>query len=326
MPPEDLTSPSHNSELTTTLISGLSAYGRLYGLPNSPEQVQGLLGTLLRLYRPEEPAALIDAVAQQVLDGLTPDDLKNAIVDRATSALAKETRRWQQHLEREAQDILAAYVQRYRPNLTSDSLRTIVTAVLPLLGGAIADRRPLTRSEALGLISQLVQSFDVSRAIAAAIDPAYLAIAETLTTALAQRPMAEAVGETVTAYATRYAPTLINIGADLIAAALSAVLKNQVDFNIDTHLSVIDEKLLIEQVSFQLNILQQSPPPSKAAWAIAAQVNAAVEQYRQDRETRQGSVDITAGLVSEDGLSISSPLTSTRRLGDRPSTDSPALE
>ncbi|MBW4461424.1 MAG: hypothetical protein KME47_14480 [Nodosilinea sp. WJT8-NPBG4] len=323
MPPEDLTSASRDPEVTATLVSGLSAYGRLYGLPNSPEQVQGLLGTLLRLYRPEEPAALIDAVAQQVLDGLTADDLKNAIVDRATSALAKETHRWQRHLEQEAQGILAAYVQRYRPNLTPDALRMIVTSIMPLLGRAIADYRPLTRSEALGLISQIVQSFDV-KGISAAIDPAYLAIAETLATALAQRPMAEAVGETVTAYVKSHAPTLINIGADLIALALSAVLKNQVDFNIGTQLSVIDEKLLIEQVSFQLNILQQSPPPSKAAWAIADQVNAAVEQYRQDRS--EGSVDVTAGLVSEDGLSISSPLTSTRRLGDRPPTDSPASE
>ncbi|MBD2233487.1 hypothetical protein [Phormidium tenue] len=314
MPPKDLTS-ARDPEVTATLISGLSAYGRLYGLPNSPEQVQGLLGTLLRLYLPKEPAALIDIVAQQVLDGLTADDLKNAVVDRATSALAKETHRWQQHLEQEAQGILTTYVQRYRPNLTPETLRTIVTAVMPLLGRAIADQRPLTRSEALGLISQIVQAFDVDGAIAA-IDPAYLAIAETLATALAQRPMAEAVGETVTAYVKSQTPTLINVGADLIVAALSAVLKNQVDFNIDTQLSVVNEKLLIEQVYFQLNILQQSPTPSKAAWAIADQVTAAVEQYRQDR--REDSVDVTAGLVSEDGLSISSPLTSTRQPGDRP--------
>ncbi|MEA5450081.1 hypothetical protein VB780_15985 [Leptolyngbya sp. CCNP1308] len=322
MPPEDLISASRDPEAIATLISGLSAYGRLYGLPNSPEQVQGILSTLLRLYRPEQPAVLIEAMTHQVLDGLTPDDLKNAIVDRATSALAKAAHRWQQHLEHQAQGILAAYVQRYRPNLTPEDLRTIVTAVMPLLGEAMADQRPLTRSEALGLISQIVQTFDVSGAIAAAIDPAYLAIAETLATALAQRPMTEAVGETVTAYVKSHAPTLINIGADLIAAALSAVLKNQVDFNIDTQLSVIDENLLIEQVSFQLNILQQSPPPSKAAWAIADQVNTAVEQYRDHRAS---SVDVTAGLVSGDGLSISSPLTSTRQPGDRPAPDSSTL-
>lgn len=319
MPTEDSISASRDPEVVATLISGLSAYGRLYGLPNSPEQVQGILSTLLRLYRPEKPAVLIEAVTQQVLDGLTPDDLKNAIVDRATSALAKAAHRWQQQLEQQAQDILTAYVQRYAP--APERWPTVVTAVIPMLGSLISDRRPLTRSEALGLGSHIVQTFDIAGlSVGEAssrknrpLNPADLAIAQTLAMVLEQQPMAEAVGETVTAYVEKYAPTLTTIGADLIAMALSAVLKNQVDFNIDTQLSVIDEKLLIEQVSFQLNILQQSPPPSKAAWAIADQVNAAVEQYLQNRPS---GVDVTAGLLSGDGLSVSSPLTSTRRPGD----------
>lgn len=328
MPLEDLTAASRDPEAIATLISGLSAYGRLYGLPNSPEQVQGILSTLLRLHRPDEPAVLIEAVTQQVLNGLTPDDLKNAIVDRATSALAKAAHRWQQQLEQQAKDVLTAYVQRYSP--APEIWPTVVKSVMPLLGSLISDHpdpRPLTRSEALGLVSQIVQTFDVNGdGVGEAsswenrtLDPAHLAIAQTLATALEQQPMVEAVGETITAYVATYAPTLTNIGADLIAMALSAVLRNQVDFNIDTQLSVIDEKLLIEQVSFQLNILQQSPPPSKTAQAIADQVNAAVEQYLQNRA---GNVDITAGLVSGDGLSISSPLTSTRRPGDRPSPGS----
>ncbi len=329
MPSETLPPAAPAPEVVATLTSGLSAYGRLYGLPNSPEQVQGILGTLLRLYQPTKPAALVDAVAQQVLDGLTPDDLKTAIVNRASSALAKEAYRWQQHLEQRMQGILSAYVQRYAPTLTPETLKTVVTAAVPLLGDrpleAIADPRPLTRSEILGLISRLVQIFDPEGAIAADIDPLYLVLAETLAKILAQQPMAEVVGETVTAYVKQYAPTLATIGADLIAAALSAVLRNQVDFNVDLQLTVVDEQLLIEQVSFQLNILQQSPPPSKLASAIADQLNAAVKQYRQDRAEQAGTVDVTAGLVSGEGLSISSPLTSTRHAGDRPAADSPTL-
>jgi hypothetical protein len=90
------------------------------------------------------------------------------------------------------------------------------------------------------------------------------------------------------------------------------VLKNQVDFNFDTQLSMVDEKLLIEQVSFQLNILRQSPIPSKAAEQVAAEVNAAVEAFLQHRRDRGDVVDVTTGLISEDGLSVSSPWTSTR--------------
>jgi hypothetical protein len=124
--------------------------------------------------------------------------------------------------------------------------------------------------------------------------------------------MAEAVGETLVAYVEKFAPTLTNIGSDLISKALSAVLKNQVDFGFDVDLGVVNEQLLIQQVSFKLNILRQSPPPSKTAQAIAAEVNSAVEAYRRDRDRREGSLDLTAGLVSNDGLSISSGWTSTR--------------
>ncbi|MGG6237262.1 hypothetical protein ACQ4N7_01380 [Nodosilinea sp. AN01ver1] len=318
MPPEDLTAAAPAPETAATLISGLSAYGRLYGLPNSSEQVQGILGTLLRLYQPDLPAALVDTVAQQVLDGLTPDDLKNAIVDRASSALAKAAHRWQQQLSDQAKGVLTSYVQRYRPTVTPDDLSSMATSVIPLVSdGAI------TRSEALGLVSLVVQTFDLESALrgvipaelAARVNATAPALAQTLATVLNQKPMAEAVSETVAAYVEKYAPGLVNIGSDLIATALSAVLKNQVDFDLDLQLAVIDQTLLIEQVSFQLNVLRQSPPPSKPAWAIAEQVNTAVEQYRQ---TQSSGVDITAGLVSNDGLSISSPLTSTRRLSDRP--------
>ncbi|HSM80241.1 MAG TPA: hypothetical protein VLS96_01080 [Nodosilinea sp.] len=289
--------PAPTPDVVKTLTNGLSAYGRLYGLPNPPEQVQGILGTLLRLYRPELAPAVVDAMARQVLDGLTPEGLKQALVDRASSALAKQAHQWQQQLEQQVLGVLGAYLQQYAPALTPDSLRGTVVAVLPLL-----DDRPVTQAEALGMVSHLVQTFDPQGALAAAVDPAYLALAQTLALALSQKPMAEAVGETVVAYVAHYAPTLTTIGADLISAALSAVLKNQVDFNIDTQLTVVDQQLLIEQVSFELNILQQSPPPSKAASAIAHQVHSAVEAYRQGRE---GAVDLTAGLVSNDGLSIS---------------------
>ncbi|WP_193966884.1 hypothetical protein, partial [Nodosilinea sp. LEGE 07088] len=290
------------------LVGGLSAYGRLYGLPDDSDQVQGILGTLLRLHQPEKLPAVVDHVVQQVLDGLTPEALKNVMVNRASSTLAKATRRWQQQLESQVEDILATYLQRYSPTLTPDTLRSAATAVMPLLG----NDRPPTRAETVGLISYLVRTFDPEKALTRAINPIYLAIAHKLAISLSQKPLEAAVSETVTAYVAQYAPTLTSIGADLIATALGAVLKNQVDFNFDTQLSVVDEKLLIEQVSFQLNILRQSPLSSKAAEVVAAEVNAAVEAFLSHRRDRDEAVDVTTGLVSDDGLSVSSPWTSTR--------------
>jgi hypothetical protein len=206
--------------------------------------------------------------------------------------------------------IITAYGQRYGPILTPETLRRAATAVTPLLEGD----RPTTVAEVIGLVSHLMQTFDPEGAIAPAIDPAYLALAEKLAISLSQKPLEVAVGETVIAYVAKYAPTLTNIGSDLISTALSAVLKNQIDFSFDTQLAVVDEQLLIEQVSFQLNILRQSPAPSKAALAIAAEVNTAVGQYRRDRNHQEGTVDVTTGLLSNDGLSVSSSWTSTRPL------------
>ena len=302
-----LPSVAPTAEVLKTLTNGLSAYGRLYGLPNSPEQVQGILGTLPRLYQPDRPAIAIDQVAQQVLDGLTPAALKDAMVDRASSALAKQAHHWQQQVGQQVEGVLAAYMQQHNPNLTLDNLRSVVTAVMPLL-----DDGPITGSEAMGLVSQLTETFAPSGAIAAVLNSDYLGLAQQLATSLSQKPMAEAVGETLVAYVEKFAPTLTNIGSDLISKALSAVLKNQVDFGFDVDLGVVNEQLLIQQVSFKLNILKQSPPPSKTAQAIAAEVNSAVEAYRRDRDRREGSLDLTAGLVSNDGLSISSGWTSTR--------------
>lgn len=323
MPIDSLPADGSNSlptaDVWETLVGGLSAYGRLYGLPNAPEEVQGILGTLLRLQQPEKLPAVVDQAAQQVLDRLTPEALKNAIVNRASSALAKEARRWQQQLVGQVEGILATYLQRYAPTLTPDTLRSAATAVMPLLG----NDRPPTRSETLGLVSHLVQTFDPEGALTTAINPAYLAIAQSLAISLSQKPLQQAVGETVTAYVAKYTPTLTTIGSDLISTALSAVLKNQVDFGFDVDLTVVDEKLLIEQVSFQLNMLQQSPLPSKAAEEVAAEVNAAVEEFLKNRGDRHDAVDVTTGLVSDDGLSVSSPWTSTRRPPEHPLSDSP---
>jgi hypothetical protein len=286
------------------LINGLSAYGRLYGLPNSPEQVQGILGTLLRLHQPDRPAAAIDAIAQQVLADLTPEALKNALVDRASSALAKQAHHWQQQLEQDAITVLSTYVERYAPPLTPDRLHTMATAVLPLL-----DEGPVTGSEALGLISHLVQTFDPSSPLVALADSPLGALAERLATSLGQQSMAEAVGDTVMAYVETYAPALTAIGSDLISQALSAVLNNQVDFGLDVDLAMVDKALLIQQVSFQLNILKPSRQPSKTAAAIAAEVDAAVRAY-QDRPDRPPVVDVTTGVSRPGG--VSSSWTSTR--------------
>ncbi|HIK46899.1 MAG TPA: hypothetical protein IGR64_18805, partial [Leptolyngbyaceae cyanobacterium M65_K2018_010] len=114
-------------------------------------------------------------------------------------------------------------------------------------------------------------------------------------------------------YVNQFVPDLEKIGEDLIEQALNAVLKNQVDFGFDTDLELIDGELLINQISFTLNLMKQSPPPSKTAQQLAAELGAEIQRLQQKRQETLGSADVTQGLVSNDGLSISSGWTSTRR-------------
>ena len=312
------------SAVMETVLKSLNAYDRLYGLPDDLNQLQGLVGTLLRLYQSDRPAVAIDQAVEQILAGLSRETIRDAIVDRATSALAKQAHQWQQAVEVRAQGVLETYLDRYGDGPgTTTMLGTVATAVLPLLGSD----RPTTKAEALGLISRLVQTLAGEKgltrdrplgAIAAALSPDYLALAQKLATSLSQKPMEEAVAETVTAYIDQYAPTLTTIGSDLISQALSAVLKNQVDFGIDVDLAMVDRDLLIQQVSFQLNILKSSPPASKSAQAIAAEVNAAVKAL-QAHPDRPQPTDARDRLDRPDGAS--SAWTSTRPPRDTSAAD-----
>ena len=69
--------------------------------------------------------------------------------------------------------------------------------------------------------------------------------------------------------------------AKMLSNGLSAPFsKNQVEFGIDTDLNLAEKRLMIQQVSFQLNIMKQSPPPSKAAELMAAELNTEIERFK----------------------------------------------
>jgi hypothetical protein len=121
--------------------------------------------------------------------------------------------------------------------------------------------------------------------------------------------MEQAVGETLTAYMQRFAPKLETIGEDLIERALEAVLKNQVDFGLDLDLNLVNRQLLIQQVSFQLNIMKASPLPSKTAQQIAAELQTEISDLQKYRQEHFGTDNAAAGLGGQDGLSVSSPWT-----------------
>ena len=310
------------TELENYLLSSLQAYGQSYGLPTSPEEIKGLAATLLRISLPQIPglaeateiAALVDRVVQAYGSGAIAPDLLNAGQD----LLISQAHDWRVGLEQRVQDTLIGYLQSYAPaGLDLGALRDLAVATLPLVSG-----EGITREEVNGLVSKVVDSFDLEKALAAKFNPTLVAVVKDLAVAWSQRPLEQAVGETVTAYLQRFAPKLETIGEDLIERALGAVLKNRVDFGLDLALNLANRQLLIQQVSFQLNIMKASPLPSKTAQRIAAELQAEIGDLQKYRQEHFGTGNLAAGLGGQNDLSISSPWTKPKRghatQGDNP--------
>jgi hypothetical protein len=211
------------------------------------------------------------------------------------------------HLLRVIQDTLVAYGQRYTPIPDTEALRQIVLSLIPLIGG-----QALTKSEVYGLLEQVVETFDLDAALTTEINPAVLNVAHTLAKSLSQKPLAAAVGETVVAYVAQGVAPLETVGEHLIERALQAVLHNSINFDLDLDLALVDRQLVMSQVSFQLNLLEQSPRPSKAAQRLAAELVTEIQAIQAQREADLGQVDVTAGTLDHSGLSISSGWTSQR--------------
>ncbi|NJL47649.1 MAG: hypothetical protein HC929_09385 [Leptolyngbyaceae cyanobacterium SM2_5_2] len=115
-----------------------------------------------------------------------------------------------------------------------------------------------------------------------------MGVVTSLVKVLGQKPLEQAVGETVTAYIQQVAPDLETVGENLIEQALRAVLKNQVDVDLDTDLRLVDRQLLINQISFKLNLMKQSPLPSKSAQRMAAELGKEIQRLKQQREEGLG--------------------------------------
>ncbi|NMF83498.1 hypothetical protein [Nodosilinea sp. P-1105] len=293
------------------ILGSLWAYGQRYGLPERPAQRQGLVATLCQLRARAMSVTVsthqLELWIQQVLAQFESMAVMQTVVDAAQDRLAQRAYQWQTALEQQVRHTLNAYVQRYAPDLTVEMIQDVVVAAIPLL-----DYGTITKAEVHGLVDQLAETFDVQMPLRSTHNPVYIELAATLATVLRQNPLEEAVKQTVTAYVSAVIPRITRIGADLIANALSAILNNQVNFGIDVNVHLVDRQLLIQQVSFKLNTMEQSPIPSKSAEQMAAELHQAVADFLRDRDHSQDLSDPLAGLISEDGLSISSPWTSTR--------------
>ncbi len=295
--------------LEEDLLTALKIYDEIYGLPTAPEQLQGIAATLLRMTLANQPSVptLEDPtqVINQVIQAWQSGAIAPAILNQGKQLLATQAHQWQANVGQQVTDMLSAYIQSYAPGLDIAGVQDTVLTALPLI-----TEKGISRQEVNGLLAKVLDSFDLEKALASQINPAVTGLVKHLVTACSQKPLENAVSETVTAYIQQFAPSLEKIGEGLIEQTLSTILKKTVDFGLDIDLNLVDHQLLIQQVSFKLNIMKQSPPPSKTAFEIAAELESEVAKLQEDRRIALGTGDITQGLVSSDGLRIASSLTS----------------
>ncbi|XGB43755.1 MAG: hypothetical protein LVS60_08720 [Nodosilinea sp. LVE1205-7] len=291
------------------LLALLQIYDQVYGLPTAPEQLQGVAATLLRLTMANQPAipglGNPTEVVNQVIQAWQSGEIAPAILNQGQHLLATQAHEWQANLGQQVTDLLATYIQHYAPGLDIHGVRDTILTALPLI-----TQNGITSQEVNGLVGKVMEGFDLEKALANQINPGITGLVKHLVTACSQKPLENAVSETVTAYLQQFAPSLEKIGEGLIEQTLSKVLHKTVDFDLNMDLNLVDHQLLIQQVSFKLNIMKQSPPPSKTARQIATELRDEIANLRQERQQSLGTGDITQGLISADGLTIASSLTS----------------
>jgi hypothetical protein len=198
--------------------------------------------------------------------------------------------------------ILNAYVRRFNPDMKEEDLPGTVEAIVPLISDG-----DVTKADVLALVQQVTARFNRSLARSQRIQPEALRKARELLLCLAQKPMEEAVKETVMAYVKRYEPALEAVSENLIESALAAIVQGQIEFNWETELNLEDKQLLIKQVAFKLNVMQADPLPSKAAEEIAAQIRNEVDRFREEQAALLGQVNASGAVVEPDQLTVSSP-------------------
>lgn len=299
----------------SALKQALQLYLQEYGQPESVQQLEGIIGSLITVQQQlegqwlqaKETTAVVRRVAQEFTAGgaeAVLDDLQTA----AKRSLVQAARHRWQTLENKARSVLNAYGQAAASSFTGaagvevDQVRAMATAVVPI----VADG-DINRAEALGLVDRLIQTFELPQFLAAETDPTILKLAKRLALALGQRPLESLVESALATYREKYAPDLESFGFGLIGRIVDAAIEGRVGLDWDVELDLEAKQVLIQQVAFRANILEASPPPSKTAAEIAAQINQEVEQFRDAQAKALGGVNETAGIFSHDGLEISSP-------------------
>lgn len=284
-----------------SLQQALYAYLQAFGADAWTEQ-RAIAGALLSVKTKAgelSPQGLeVEEWVDALINDFDPDAIAHQVREAAAQRLAQQAKTWRETLAVKAQATVDAYIQQYAPDLDAQTIRTLITTVLPIVEDAT-----ITRDEAFRLIDLISSQVDGQSAGERVIDPKWYLLAEKVQQVMQHQDVETATTEVVNAYVHKFQPAAIAIGVDLIEQAVQAVTNSRVKLGLDVELDAATRQLLIRQVMLKVNLMEPSAP-SKTAIEIAQQIHDEVERYR-----REHGLDNAAYLP---------PVTTT----DRPNGDS----
>lgn len=302
-----------NPTTVRSLQQALYAYIDNYGAGDSLEQVRAIAGTIVSA-RVKAGAMVaqgreIESWVNQVVQGFDPAQIGQQLWEAGEQAIATQAKHWRETIETKAKATLDAYVQKHIASVDISQLPKILATTLPI----VADVQ-ITRDEARRLIRDISSQFDWEAAVSRVIDPKWITLAGMVERHLRHADLEAAVQDVMQVYIAKFQPAAAVIGEALAAKALNAVLNSDVLVDIDIDLDLESRRLMIQQVSFKVNLMEASSPPSKTATAIAQQIHDEVAGYRA-QAGMEGSSYLPEVRTTDDRTSDRSVLGGSMSIG-----------
>ncbi|MEO0459153.1 MAG: hypothetical protein AAF152_21610 [Cyanobacteria bacterium P01_A01_bin.114] len=271
----------------------LDAFDQLFGTPTSELELRAVIGAILLHTEhiqalPHEMAALIEAVEAAYRSGarVAAGDLANA----AAEVAAKRIKDWLQTREEALFGGLAAYAQQF--DSTLDSAAELVDVTQTMI--AILNDGQLSAPEGRWLLQTALEKFDLTKALQKWVPPEWFAIANQVAQYRKNASFESTVFGVVQAYIQRFQSLLT-------PELMQHVLKNGT-LNVDPQqLLEGDIVRLTEVMLFKMQLLEASPPVTKSAEEIAAQLHTAIREFKARRRIRDLSQPTALGDLEVSG-------------------------
>ncbi|MEL6138485.1 MAG: hypothetical protein AAFR42_13880 [Cyanobacteria bacterium J06628_6] len=266
--------------LTTTqtiaLLEALPVFGEVFGAAESDIALRARVGALLAVM---EGVAIAPTEIETVIDEVLQLAQQRAQVQ--TQHWVKAARQWLTQQEDRLIQVVSAYVQTYAQAIDPQELADITSTAVAILG----DGR-ISPSEGRQLTRQLVQRFDLEQALSRTIPLRFLKIARRVASYRSRADLQTDAFSVAQAYLEKFHELLTPELMKQVIQNGSLNVSPQ-DF-LSGDLGDLDE--VASLFTFKMQLLEATPPITKAAQAIADQVHESVAAFNRER----GAADLLA--------------------------------